>query len=221
MASKSALVLLSGGSDSVTLLAWAVQGYSCRALYLNTVEQENRELHSAKAAAEAAKVKLDVIDFSKPMAALRGGDAPIPFACTLAISMAVSYATRLGIDNVLLGVTADDINAQIPEHTCNYIEKFEETVKICRKSIQILTPFIQKSKHEVCELGKKLGVDYSKTWSCDNLKVNEHCGKCNSCTDRRKAFKLSGITDETLYMQEDDIPGEIPGEVFCGICVIQ
>ena len=76
MASKSALVLLTGGSDSVTLLAWAVVGYICRALYLRTLDQENREIDSAKAAAEAANVKLDVIDFSRPIAALVEGVLP-------------------------------------------------------------------------------------------------------------------------------------------------
>ena len=69
--------------------------------------------------------------------------------------MAVSHATRLGIDTVLLGINADDVNnPQIPELTCDYVEKFEEMVKTSRKTMSILTPFIQMSKHEVYELGK-------------------------------------------------------------------
>jgi len=220
MASKSALVLLTGGSDSVTLLAWAVVGYICRALYLRTLDQENREIDSAKAAAEAANVKLDVIDFSRPIAALVEGGTPIPFGCTLGLSMAVSHATRLGIDTVLLGINADHVNnPQIPELTCDYVEKFEELVKTSRKTMRILTPFIQMSKHEVYELGKKLGVDYSKTWSCNNLQGNEHCGKCSSCTDRRKAFKLSSIRDQTSYVREDEDTGDLG--VKERICVIQ
>ena len=204
MESKSALVLFTGGVDSVTLLAWAVEGYSCRALYLRTAEHESCELESAKAAAEAAKVKLDVIDISQPVAALVGKDVPIPFGCTLALSMAVAYATRVGIDTVMLGITADDIKSgQNPEVTCSYLQRFEEAVKTARKTMQILTPFSQKNSQEVCELGKKLGVDYSKTWSCNNLQGKEHCGKCYSCTARRKAFAASNIQDLTTYTNED------------------
>ena len=220
MASKSALVLLTGGSDSVTLLAWAVEGYTCRALYFRKFEQENRELDSAKAAAEAAKVKLDVIDFPQPVAALLEGGTPIPFTYTLGLSMAVSHAASLGIDTVLLGINADDLGSHhVPELTCDFIEKFEEIAKMSHKTMRILTPFIQKSKHEVYELGKKLGVDYSKTWSCTNVQGTSHCGKCSSCTERRKAFELSCIQDQTPYMPED----EPPPQVLClgGICVIQ
>ena len=222
MEAKSALVLLTGGVDSVTLLAWALEGFSCRALYLRTVEYENCELESAKAAAEAAKVKLDVIDISQTVATLVGEEAPIPFGCTLALSIAVAHATRLGIDTVMLGITADDVNkAQNRELTCDYIQKFEETLKISRSTLQILTPFIRKNNNEVCELGKKLAVDYSKTWSCNILQGKEHCGKCYSCTARRKAFAECSIQDLTIYIYEGEI--RPLREIECtnsGICLI-
>ena len=217
MASKSALLMLTGGTDSVTLLAWAVkEGYNCTALYLRTVEKDTCELECAKTAAAKEKVKLDIIDFSGPVAALSAGKTQIPFGSTIVLSMAVSYATRLGIDTVLFSLNAEDVDvAGNQEPTREYIDKFEATLKTVRQDIQVLTPFIGKKKFEVFELGSKLGVDYSKTWSCNNVLADLHCGKCRSCTDRRKAFDLSGIADTTSY---ERAVGHGP-ELEAGICI--
>ena len=199
---KSAVLLLSGGTDSTTLAAWAnKEGYKCRALYFQHGEED--ELCSARAVATKwTGFELDTIDLSQPISVICGdsGATNLPSGAPIIYSLATSYTARFGIDNIFVAYIAED-NAQSQNSLHESIDQFEKMAKVCgRQNLKILTPFIEMKKADVLKLGVELGVDYAGTWSCAQpSKKGAQCKNCGPCRARHKAFTTAGISDPTVY----------------------
>jgi 7-cyano-7-deazaguanine synthase len=206
---SNSLVLLSGGPDSATLVAWAKnKGHSnLKALYLlGGHATDKMEIASADSIAAEVGAQLEIMDVTQMVSALGGqrvlihSEASImPFGNAIVLSMAVTYALRIKANSILIALHADDA-AESDEYTRGFIDQIEHLAQWTQGDINILTPFINMRKSEVFQMGYELGVDYSKTWSC--VRPGElHCGYCGACRARAKAFNILGKKDPTEYEQ--------------------
>ena len=225
---KKAIVLLSGGLDSTTVLAAAVKkGFHIIALSFNYGQRHNYEIQCAKEIASSydvlkhqiAKIDLgdiggsaltDDIDVPKNRdAAEMDSEIPItyvPARNTIFLSYALALAEVENIFHIFIGVNALDYSGY-PDCRPEYIESFQKMGRLATKSgveeteqLQIHTPLIDLKKSEIIQLGIELGVDYSKTHSCyDPLGKDEPCGKCDACILRIKGFFDAGTSDPLRY----------------------
>ena len=225
---KKAIVLLSGGLDSTTVLAAAVKkGFHIIALSFNYGQRHNYEIQCAKEIASSydvlkhqiAKIDLgdiggsaltDDIDVPKNRdAAEMDSEIPItyvPARNTIFLSYALALAEVENTFHIFIGVNALDYSGY-PDCRPEYIESFQKMGRLATKSaveeteqLQIHTPFIDLKKSEIIQLGIELGVDYSKTHSCyDPLGKDEPCGKCDACILRIKGFFDAGTSDPLRY----------------------
>ena len=122
----------------------------------------------------------------------------VPFRNGIMLSIAAGSAESNGLDYVMIANHFGD-HAIYPDCRKEFIEAMNHAVSSgTYKNIQILAPYTDISKSEIARHGKKLGIDYSTTWSC--YKGGEiHCGKCGTCVERKEALRDAGITDTTLY----------------------
>ena len=225
---KKAIVLLSGGLDSTTVLAAAVKkGFHIIALSFNYGQRHNYEIECAKEIASSydvlkhqiAKIDLgdiggsaltDDIDVPKNRdAAEMDSEIPItyvPARNTIFLSYALALAEVENTFHIFIGVNALDYSGY-PDCRPEYIESFQKMGRLATKSaveeteqLQIHTPLIDLKKSEIIQLGIELGVDYSKTHSCyDPLGKDEPCGKCDACILRIKGFFDAGTSDPLRY----------------------
>ena len=224
---KPAVVLLSGGLDSTTVLAIAKsQGFEVSALSFSYGQRHSWELEAARRVAKAIGVadhktiELDLrafggsaltaeIDVPKGRAADEMAHGiPItyvPARNTIFLSFALAWAEVLGSSDIFIGVNALDYSGY-PDFRPEFIEAFERMANLATKAgvegcqkLKIHTPLIRLSKAEIIRRGIKLGVDYSITSSCYDPSTNgEPCGQCDSCILRRKGFREAGIEDPLL-----------------------
>lgn len=226
MSTKKAVVLLSGGLDSSTCLAFAKdQGYQCHTLAIDYGQRHRAELNASAAIAEHMGVKrhqvmpLDLTQFGGsaltdsnmvvPDFGEEEDDIPstyVPARNTIFLSIALAYAEVVGADAMFIGVTAVDYSGY-PDCRPEYIAAFETMANLATKAgvegqkLQIKTPLIQLSKAEIIQLGHGLGFDYGMTVSCyqatdDGLA----CGHCDSCHYRKQGFEQAGLPDPTRYV---------------------
>jgi 7-cyano-7-deazaguanine synthase len=121
----------------------------------------------------------------------------MPFGNAIVLSMAVTYATNLAAGSVLIGLHADDA-AESKEYQRPFVDQLQSLAESVGHDVKLLTPFLEMSKSEVFDLGSRLGVDYSKTWSC--IRPGDlHCGYCGACRARARALQGIGMQDETVY----------------------
>ena len=223
----SAVVLLSGGLDSATVLAEAAA--SGFAPYALTVEYGQRHLAEIDAARRVAKsvgvakhvttaldlrtfggsALTDNIDVPKdtPPSEI-GKDIPatyVPARNTIFLSLALAWAETLDAKDIFIGVNALDYSGY-PDCRPEFIDAFERLAAVATKAgvtgspIQIHTPLIQMTKREIITRGIELGVDYGLTLSCYDPAVDgAACGRCDACTLRRKGFEEAGVPDPTRY----------------------
>jgi 7-cyano-7-deazaguanine synthase len=221
---KKAVVLLSGGLDSITCLALAQnQGFECLAISFDYGQRHISELVAAKKIASLYKVKHTIIPISKVQfegSALtdanqavpdhQPGDAIpvtyVPARNTIFLSYALGLAEVSQANDIYIGVSCVDYSSY-PDCRPEYIEAFQKLANLATKvgveegTIQIQTPLIHLSKAETVQLGIKLGVDYSMTVSCYQANAEgKACGNCDSCTYRKKGFKEAGLADPTHYV---------------------
>ena len=225
--SKKAVVLLSGGLDSSTVLAIAQsEGYSVYAISFRYGQRHQLELGCASRIAQAANVTRHVIveidlsqfggsaltaaiDVPKHDSADQiGADIPVtyvPARNTVFLSLALAYAESIGASDIFLGVNALDYSGY-PDCRPEYIRAFEAMANLGTKAgvsgspIRLHTPLIQLTKAEIIQLGLKLGVDYSRTSSCyDPLPTGQACGHCDACLLRLRGFAQNNIQDPGLY----------------------
>ncbi len=224
---RKAVVLLSGGLDSATILAMAVHdGYEAHALSFDYGQRHRVELERAAKVSEAlgaiehkvVRVDLSAIggsaltdDISVPKAAADepvGDGIPVtyvPARNTIFLSLALAYAETLGVGDIFIGVNALDYSGY-PDCRPEYIEAFEKMANLATKAavegkvkLTIHTPLISMTKKEIIETGSKLGVDYALTVSCyDPGADGKPCGMCDSCRLRAKGFKEAGLPDPAL-----------------------
>lgn len=221
---KKAVVLLSGGLDSATVLAMAKdQGYACYALSLDYGQRHCTELNAARKVAKA----LGAVDHKTVPLALDafGGSAltdqdiavpeipedgiPItyvPARNTVFLSLALGWAEVLGAQDLFLGVNAVDYSGY-PDCRPEFISAFEKLANLATKSgvegipFHIHAPLIQLTKAEIIQAGIQLGVDYATTVSCYQADdQGQACGLCDSCRLRAQGFKDAGLPDPTHYI---------------------
>ncbi len=220
---KRAVVLLSGGLDSATVLAFArSQGFECYCLSLDYHQRHIAELAAAKNVAKvmgAATHKIAQLDLS-----LFGGSAltddaiavpehatggiPItyvPARNTIMLSLALAWAEVLESQDIFIGVNALDYSGY-PDCRGEYVQAFQGMANLATKSavegktITIHAPLIDMTKAQIVQLGAKLGVDYAMTVSCYQAdSQGEACGLCDSCRLRREGFAGAGLADPTRY----------------------
>jgi 7-cyano-7-deazaguanine synthase len=221
---KKAVVLLSGGLDSTTVLAIAKsQGYKCFALSFDYGQKQKSELISAVNSAKQfnavehriMKISLSDIGGSaltdKNIAVpnfVKSDEIPItyvPARNTIFLSYALAWGEVLNCQNIFIGVNALDYSGY-PDCRQEYINAFEIMANLATKQsvegnkISIRTPLINLNKASIIQQGLALGVDYSKTISCYQANnKGEACGVCDACEYRKLGFKEVGINDPTRY----------------------
>lgn len=226
--SKPAVVLLSGGLDSTTVLAIAQsEGYAVYALSFDYGQRHVRELEAARHIAAQSQVK-DHLVVSFDMRAIGGSaltaaiDVPknrsseqlsggipvtyVPARNTIFLSFALAWAEVLGAEDIFIGVNALDYSGY-PDCRPEYIHAYETLANLATKAgvegkqhLQIHAPLMTLTKAEIIRRGLELGVDYGLTHSCyDPTPDGMACGECDSCQLRLKGFAEAGATDPVPY----------------------
>ncbi|MDW3094222.1 MAG: 7-cyano-7-deazaguanine synthase QueC [Gammaproteobacteria bacterium] len=220
---KNAVVLLSGGLDSVTALAIAQhQGYQCYALSFRYGQRHTAELVASEKIAKAAHVKkhhivdLDLSLFESSALINQKLDIPIhptndipityvPARNTIFLSIAIGWAEVLEADSVYIGVNALDYSGY-PDCRPEFIHAFQSMCDLATKAgvggngVKIQTPLINMTKAEIIKEGMSLGVDYANTVSCYQATLDGlACGQCESCQLRVQGFVDAGVKDPTHY----------------------
>ena len=221
--SNKAVVLVSGGLDSSTVLALALQqGYRCYTLSFDYGQRHRSELEAAKRVSELMKVeehkivRLDLGTIGGSALTDTTIDVPeqetagipvtyVPARNTVFLSIALGWAEVLEADTIFLGVNAVDYSGY-PDCRPEYISSFETMANLATRAgvegnkLSIQAPLIDMTKGEIISAGASLGVDYSQTVSCYQASIEGlACGKCDSCRLRIEGFNQAGISDPTRY----------------------
>ncbi|MFE6739048.1 7-cyano-7-deazaguanine synthase QueC [Streptomyces tubercidicus] len=226
---RPAIVLLSGGLDSTTVLAIAKgQGYTPYALSFQYGQRHSVELEAAKRVAEAQGVARHVIadidlrvfggsaltsDIEVPkhdsLDHTNEGGVPItyvPARNTIFLSFALAYAETVNASDIFTGVTAVDYSGY-PDCRPEYMDAYERMANLATRAgvegtqkLKLHSPLIDMSKADIVREGLRLGVDYSITSSCyDPDEQGRACGRCETCLLRLKGFAEAGATDPVQY----------------------
>jgi 7-cyano-7-deazaguanine synthase len=217
-------VLLSGGLDSSTALAWAkAQGFDSYALTVSYGQRHQAELSAAERVAKALgahehrvmQVELAGIggsaltDWSIPLPDRPSSGIPIsyvPARNTMLLALALAWAEVLQARDLVIGVNAVDYSGY-PDCRPEFIRAFQALAKLATKAgvegadFQIHVPLIAWSKAQIIRAGVRLGVNYAMTVSCYQAdEQGRACGHCDSCRLRREGFHAAGLTDPTRYI---------------------
>jgi len=225
-----AVVLLSGGLDSTTVLALALsEGYECHTLSFDYGQRHRFELEAAGGIARKLgagrhhQIRIDLnaiggsaltADIPVPKSrgeAVMAAEIPItyvPARNTIFLAHALAWAEVLEAADIFIGVNAVDYSGY-PDCRPEFIDAFETMANLATRAtvegqmrIRIRTPLIHLSKAEIIRKGTALGVDYAMTHSCyDPSPEGDACGECDSCLLRRKGFEMAGIKDPTRYIR--------------------
>ena len=224
---QKAVVLLSGGLDSATVLAIArSEGFNVHALSFDYGQRHRIELDAAKRLAQRLGARHSVISFDLRQfggSALTSESAVpkdrastemstgipityVPARNTIFLSFALGLAEVIGASDIFLGVNALDYSGY-PDCRPEFIAAFQALANLATKSgvegqrFTIHAPLIQMTKAQIVAKGVELGVDYALTTSCyDPSPDGAACGRCDSCQLRRKGFAEAGIADPTRYV---------------------
>jgi 7-cyano-7-deazaguanine synthase len=225
---RPAVVLLSGGLDSTTVLASAKHdGYRINALSFSYGQRHDREIEAARRIAkqygvarhEVATIDLRAfggsaltsdIDVPKGRDVRAETEIPItyvPARNTIFLSYALAFAEVTDSRDIFIGVNALDYSGY-PDCRPEYIRAFEVMANLATRAaaegdlVHIRTPLIDLTKAQIIQLGVSLGVDYSLTTSCyDPSAAGEACGDCDACQLRLAGFRAAGLTDPIAYVQ--------------------
>ena len=221
---SKAVILLSGGLDSTTVLAIAKsQGYDCYALSFDYGQKQRSELDSSISIAKKSNViehrimKISLSDIGGSALTDQSIDVPkysesdeipityVPARNTIFLSFALAWAEVVDCQTIFIGVNALDYSGY-PDCRPEFIEAFENMANLATKKsiegdrIQIKTPLISMTKAEIIKKGLSLGVDYSETTSCyDANTLGEACGECDACVLRKIGFENANVQDPTRY----------------------
>ena len=221
---SKAIILLSGGLDSTTVLAIAKeQNYDCYALSFDYGQKQRSELESSIAIAKKSNViehrimKISLNDIGGSALTDKDINVPkfsdsddipityVPARNTIFLSFALAWAEVVDCQTIFIGVNALDYSGY-PDCRPEFIEAFENMSNLATKQsvegdkIQIKTPLINMTKAEIIKKGLSLGVDYSETTSCyDANSLGEACGECDACVLRKNGFSSANVEDPTKY----------------------
>ena len=221
--SKKAVVLVSGGLDSTTVLAMAIsQGYDCYTLSFDYGQRHRSELEAASRVSQLMNVsqhkvvKLDLGTIGGSALTDVSIDIPehetvgipvtyVPARNTVFLSIALGWAEVLSANTIFLGVNAVDYSGY-PDCRPEYIASFEAMGNLATRAavegnrLSIKSPLIDLTKGQIIKEGLALGVDYSDTVSCYQASIQGlACAKCDSCRLRIQGFIEAGIKDPTRY----------------------
>ncbi len=222
---KPAVVLLSGGLDSATVLALAKsQGYACHALSVQYGQRHQAELDAAArvvahiGATQHKVVSVDLSTFggsaltdaaiAVPTDGVKPGLIPVtyvPARNTIMLSLALAWAEVLGSRDIFFGANALDYSGY-PDCRPDFMQAFERLANLATRAgvegahLTLHTPIIAMSKAQIVRLGTQLGVDYGLTVSCYQADAaGRACALCDSCRLRRAGFEAAGMPDPTIY----------------------
>ena len=223
---KRAIVLLSGGLDSATVLAIARdEGFDCFALSFAYGQRHQIELAAARQVAKAfsvvehRKLDIDLAGFggsalTDPAIAIP--EVPyepeegipvtyVPARNTIFLSLALAWAEVMEVFDIFIGINAVDYSGY-PDCRAEFIRAFETLANLATRAgvegrhVHIHTPLIELSKADIIRRGVAFGVDYSRTISCYQPDPQGRaCGRCDSCRLRRQGFADAGLDDPTRY----------------------
>lgn len=222
-AGTPAVVLLSGGLDSATVLALArSRGFACHALSIDYGQRHAAELVAARriaAALDATGHRVLHMDFGSiggsaltdesiavPEAAGRGIPVTyVPARNTVLLALALGWAEALGARDLFIGVNAVDYSGY-PDCRPQFIAAFEALANLATRAgvegagFRVHAPLLEFSKAEIIRLGAGLGVDFGTTVSCYQADADGRaCGRCDACRLRRAGFEAAGLADPTRY----------------------
>ncbi|HBM15340.1 MAG TPA: 7-cyano-7-deazaguanine synthase QueC [Lentisphaeria bacterium] len=218
---QKALIIISGGLDSVTALYQATANYDVElGVSFNYSSKHNHKeipfakYHCIRMGVRHIVVNLDFMNEYFNSTLLRsGGMIPdghyadaimkqtvVPFRNGIMLSIAAGMAESLEISKIIIGAHFDD-HGIYPDCREAFIKTMSNAVSLGTfNNTEILSPFQKMKKSEIVSLGNSLGVDFSRTWSC--YKGREvHCGKCGTCIARKEAFISAGVNDPTVYAE--------------------
>ncbi|RZO83454.1 MAG: 7-cyano-7-deazaguanine synthase QueC [Oceanococcus sp.] len=224
-APRDAVILLSGGLDSATVLAMAqAQGFRCHALSISYGQRHVAELEAARALAEQAgclsyrRIEMDMrliggsalTDPAIEVPTTPSDDIPItyvPARNTVFLSLAMGLAEVLGAQDLFIGVNAVDYSGY-PDCRPAFLEQFQKLSQLATKAgvesgqgLRIHAPLLHMSKGKIIRQGIALGVDYAATVSCYQADdQGRACGVCDSCRLRQEGFVQAGVNDPTRYI---------------------
>ena len=226
---RLAVLLLSGGLDSTTVLALATsERYDIHALTFRYGQRHQHEVEAARRIAERYGVTRHVVvdidlrvfggsslTADQPVPKDRDDDTMssdipstyVPARNTIFLSFALAWAEVLGAHDIFIGVNALDYSGY-PDCRPEFLAAFEKLAALATRSgvegdgaIRIRAPLLHLTKREIIELGARLGVDFATTTSCyDPSPDGAACGRCDACLLRRRGFVESGVEDPTRYV---------------------
>ncbi|MDZ4299240.1 MAG: 7-cyano-7-deazaguanine synthase QueC [Moraxellaceae bacterium] len=218
-----AVVLLSGGLDSVTCLALAqADAHSITAVSFDYGQRHNAELHAARhicqkmGITDHRVIRIDLgqlggsalTDSSIAVPEVESAGIPVtyvPARNTVFLSYALALAEVTKANAIYIGVNAIDYSGY-PDCRPDFIQAFEVVANLATRAgvegngMEIRTPLIAMSKADIIQTGMRLGVDYALTTSCYQAnELGEACGRCDACRLRKKGFEQAGVDDPTRY----------------------
>lgn len=218
------MVLLSGGLDSVTALAWArSEGFDVYALSVHYGQRHQAELVAAKVIAKqwgvVEHLQMDIgldriggsalTDRNLTVPEKIADGVPItyvPARNTVLLALALGWSEVLNAQSIVIGVNSVDYSGY-PDCRPNFIQAFQALAQVATQAavkegmaVKIETPLLNLDKSSIIQMGYRLGVDYSMTVSCYQADADgQACGRCNSCEIRRRGFESAGLMDPTRY----------------------
>ncbi len=222
-----AIVLFSGGVDSTTCLALAVDRFTNKevlALSLYYGQKHDKELQASKAIANYYNIEHKILDLKEifegsscsllkdsnleiPIGSykqqLEKTTSPlstyVPYRNGLFLSVATSIALSYNASYIYYGAHQDETSSAYPDTSKEFNQAISKAIYLgSGKQVEVIAPFVSQTKDQIVKKGLELKVPYQLTWSCYQGK-NKACGKCATCIDRQKAFLKNGIKDPIEY----------------------
>ncbi|RCU52808.1 7-cyano-7-deazaguanine synthase QueC [Corallincola holothuriorum] len=215
---EKVVVIYSGGMDSYTVLNKAIkQGYDVYALSFDYGQRHVKELEVAASVCKELAIHHKVVDISAINSLIGGSSLTddiavaeghyeeesmkstvVPNRNMILLSLAVGYAVSLKAGKVFYGAHSGD-HAIYPDCRPEFVLKMNEVAKIANyEVVEICSPYLNDSKIDILTDGLKMGLDYSKTWTCYNGRERA-CGKCGACVERLEAFEKNALKDPLSY----------------------
>lgn len=214
---KNSVIIVSGGMDSITLLYDHKDEIALGISFDYGSNHNAREIPFAKMHCERLGIKhitinLDFMHQYFKSSLLDGADAipeghyaddnmkstVVPFRNGIMLSIAIGIAESNNLDQVFIANHGGD-HTIYPDCRPEFIKAIDSAANAgTYKNVKVIAPYTQITKSDIARIGKKLGIDYTETWSC--YKGGEiHCGKCGTCVERKEALAEAGIEDCTIY----------------------
>lgn len=214
---KNSVIIVSGGMDSITLLYDHKDEIALGISFDYGSNHNAREIPFAKMHCECLGIKhitinLDFMHQYFKSSLLDGADAipeghyaddnmkstVVPFRNGIMLSIAIGIAESNNLDQVFIANHGGD-HTIYPDCRPEFIKAIDSAANAgTYNNVKVIAPYTQITKSDIARIGKKLGIDYTETWSC--YKGGEiHCGKCGTCVERKEALAEAGIEDCTIY----------------------